>query len=360
MAHDEVLAALARAVPAAREAGEAAARRRGGARRRRQARPRRPSRALTRSRPRHRTRRRAAWSATVEWVDPTEPAPPRPARRSSRNTKVALVAAGAAARGRRVRAAEAAREAAAVRLRGAAHARRGARCAGRRGRAGAGRRAEPRAAAELPARPPGPARGHQRDRRARRPAAHRRRRCTSARPCGRRRIERSAIVARHWPLLAQAVRHVAHAAVRSRGTVAGSVAHADPKAELPVALAALDARFHLRSPRGARTLTAARALPGAADHGDRGRASCWSGSRCRRCPTGRPPASPSTRARTGTSPRRPWRSIRTADADDDRHARPGEGDRGRARKRRRSARSRWSTTRIAARSPARLIEEALA
>jgi CO/xanthine dehydrogenase FAD-binding subunit len=75
-------------------------------------------------------------------------------------------------------------------------------------------------------------------------------------------IERSAIVARHWPLLAQAVRHVAHAAVRARGTVAGSVAHADPKAELPVALAALDARFHLRSPRGARTLTAAELFQG--------------------------------------------------------------------------------------------------
>jgi CO/xanthine dehydrogenase FAD-binding subunit len=69
-------------------------------------------------------------------------------------------------------------------------------------------------------------------------------------------VERSAIVARHWPLLAQAVRHVAHAAVRARGTVAGSVAHADPKAELPVALAVLDARFHLRSPGGTRTLTA--------------------------------------------------------------------------------------------------------
>ena len=41
-------------------------------------------------------------------------------------------------------------------------------------------------------------------------------------------------------------------AIRSRGTVGGSVAHADPSAELPVALAALDARFHLRSPRGER------------------------------------------------------------------------------------------------------------
>jgi CO/xanthine dehydrogenase FAD-binding subunit len=69
-------------------------------------------------------------------------------------------------------------------------------------------------------------------------------------------LERSEIVARHWPLLAQAVRHVGHAATRSRGTVGGSVAHADPRAELPVALAALGARFHLRSPAGRRTLTA--------------------------------------------------------------------------------------------------------
>jgi CO/xanthine dehydrogenase FAD-binding subunit len=69
-------------------------------------------------------------------------------------------------------------------------------------------------------------------------------------------LERSEIVARHWPLLAQAVRHVGHAATRSRGTVGGSVAHADPRAELPVALAALDARFHLRSRDGRRTLTA--------------------------------------------------------------------------------------------------------
>jgi CO/xanthine dehydrogenase FAD-binding subunit len=70
-------------------------------------------------------------------------------------------------------------------------------------------------------------------------------------------LERSALVARHWPLLAQAVRYAGHAAVRSRGTVGGSVAHADPSAELPVALAALDARFHLRSARGGRVLTAA-------------------------------------------------------------------------------------------------------
>jgi CO/xanthine dehydrogenase FAD-binding subunit len=69
-------------------------------------------------------------------------------------------------------------------------------------------------------------------------------------------IERSQEIAAGWPLLRQAVRHVGHPQIRARGTIGGSVAHADPKAELPVALAALGARFHVRSVAGARTLTA--------------------------------------------------------------------------------------------------------
>jgi CO/xanthine dehydrogenase FAD-binding subunit len=69
-------------------------------------------------------------------------------------------------------------------------------------------------------------------------------------------LERSALVAEHWPLLREAVRLVGHPQIRARGTVGGSVAHADPKAELPVALTALDARFHLRSAGGTRTLQA--------------------------------------------------------------------------------------------------------
>jgi CO/xanthine dehydrogenase FAD-binding subunit len=69
-------------------------------------------------------------------------------------------------------------------------------------------------------------------------------------------LERSDLVARRWPLLRQAVRLVGHPQIRTRGTVGGSVAHADPAAELPVALTALDARFHVRSARGARTLGA--------------------------------------------------------------------------------------------------------
>jgi CO/xanthine dehydrogenase FAD-binding subunit len=70
-------------------------------------------------------------------------------------------------------------------------------------------------------------------------------------------LERSSVVARGWPLLTKAVRHVAHPAVRNRGTVGGSVAHADPAAELPVALTALDARLRVRSAqRGERTIAA--------------------------------------------------------------------------------------------------------
>lgn len=70
-------------------------------------------------------------------------------------------------------------------------------------------------------------------------------------------LERSGLVARGWPLLQQAVRHVGHPQIRSRGTVGGSCAHADPTAELPVALTALDAVFHLRSRSGRRSVPAA-------------------------------------------------------------------------------------------------------
>jgi carbon-monoxide dehydrogenase medium subunit/6-hydroxypseudooxynicotine dehydrogenase subunit alpha len=67
-------------------------------------------------------------------------------------------------------------------------------------------------------------------------------------------LERSRIVAEGWPVLTDALAVLAHAQIRNRGTVGGSVAHADPAAELPVAFAALDARFHARSTRGARVI----------------------------------------------------------------------------------------------------------
>jgi carbon-monoxide dehydrogenase medium subunit/6-hydroxypseudooxynicotine dehydrogenase subunit alpha len=67
-------------------------------------------------------------------------------------------------------------------------------------------------------------------------------------------LEVSPLVASHWPLLTEALSLVAHAQIRNRGTVGGSVAHADPAAELPVAFAALDASFHVRSQRGTRMI----------------------------------------------------------------------------------------------------------
>jgi carbon-monoxide dehydrogenase medium subunit len=54
-------------------------------------------------------------------------------------------------------------------------------------------------------------------------------------------LEASPLVARHAPLIAQAMPHVGHRAIRTRGTVGGSVALADPAAELPACLIALDA-----------------------------------------------------------------------------------------------------------------------
>ncbi|MEK6443957.1 FAD binding domain-containing protein [Pseudonocardia sp. T1-2H] len=67
-------------------------------------------------------------------------------------------------------------------------------------------------------------------------------------------LEESPLVERHWPLLTEAVRLVGHPQIRNAGTVGGSLAHADPTAELPVALAALDATFVVRSLSGVREM----------------------------------------------------------------------------------------------------------
>ncbi len=70
-------------------------------------------------------------------------------------------------------------------------------------------------------------------------------------------VERSAVVARHAPLVAQAMPHIGHLAIRARGTLGGSVALADPAAELPACLVALDATVRAASRRGARDIGAA-------------------------------------------------------------------------------------------------------
>jgi carbon-monoxide dehydrogenase medium subunit len=67
-----------------------------------------------------------------------------------------------------------------------------------------------------------------------------------------RTLERDLLVKARAPLLAEAVPLVAHPQIRNRGTVGGSLAHADPAAELPVVAVTLDARFRLQSTSGER------------------------------------------------------------------------------------------------------------
>jgi aerobic carbon-monoxide dehydrogenase medium subunit len=69
-------------------------------------------------------------------------------------------------------------------------------------------------------------------------------------------IERSAPLRRAHPLLCEAVRHVAHYQIRNRGTVGGSLAHADPAAELPGIAVTCDATIVLQSSRGKRSIAA--------------------------------------------------------------------------------------------------------
>jgi aerobic carbon-monoxide dehydrogenase medium subunit len=71
-----------------------------------------------------------------------------------------------------------------------------------------------------------------------------------------RTIETDARIARRLPLLPEATRNIAHVPIRTRGTVGGSLAHADPAAELPAAMCALGARLHVRGPDGDRVVPA--------------------------------------------------------------------------------------------------------
>jgi len=69
--------------------------------------------------------------------------------------------------------------------------------------------------------------------------------------------EESGTVASAVPLLAAALPLIGHEAIRSRGTIGGSLAHADPAAELPAVARALDAEFVVRSQAGERVIAAA-------------------------------------------------------------------------------------------------------
>ena len=69
-------------------------------------------------------------------------------------------------------------------------------------------------------------------------------------------IESSPRVAQHLPVLAEAMTHVAHLAIRNRGTIGGSLSHADPAAELPMMAILLDADLIIASRAGTRTIAA--------------------------------------------------------------------------------------------------------
>ena len=75
-------------------------------------------------------------------------------------------------------------------------------------------------------------------------------------------VERSAEVATAVPLLARATPLIGHFQIRNRGTVGGSIAHADPAAEYPAVALALDAEMEALSPRGTRTIPAAEFFTG--------------------------------------------------------------------------------------------------
>jgi CO/xanthine dehydrogenase FAD-binding subunit len=77
-----------------------------------------------------------------------------------------------------------------------------------------------------------------------------------------RTAERSPLVGEHLPLLAEVLQYVAHPAIRSRGTVVGSIAHADPAAELPALMALLEGEARVRGVAGRRTLPAAELFAG--------------------------------------------------------------------------------------------------
>jgi carbon-monoxide dehydrogenase medium subunit len=68
--------------------------------------------------------------------------------------------------------------------------------------------------------------------------------------------ERSELIVKYAPLIARALPHIGHAAIRNRGTLGGSIAFADPAAELPACLLALEGEVEAVGPNGKRTIRA--------------------------------------------------------------------------------------------------------
>jgi carbon-monoxide dehydrogenase medium subunit len=78
-----------------------------------------------------------------------------------------------------------------------------------------------------------------------------------------RMLETSPVIAKFLPVLSAAMRHVAHIAIRNRGTIGGSLSHADPAAELPMLALLLDAKLTIASSKGRRRVDAASFFLGA-------------------------------------------------------------------------------------------------
>jgi CO/xanthine dehydrogenase FAD-binding subunit len=71
-----------------------------------------------------------------------------------------------------------------------------------------------------------------------------------------REVETSAVIRDRWPLISSCMPCVAHVQIRNRGTIGGSLSHADPAAELPAVMTALEAQFVIRSESATRTVRA--------------------------------------------------------------------------------------------------------
>lgn len=69
-------------------------------------------------------------------------------------------------------------------------------------------------------------------------------------------LETSPVIAEHFPALSCAMTHVAHLAIRNRGTIGGSLSHADPAAELPMMMILLGAKLHVTARKGRRIIEA--------------------------------------------------------------------------------------------------------
>src|SRR5262249_40439557 len=77
-----------------------------------------------------------------------------------------------------------------------------------------------------------------------------------------RTLESHPLIARLAPLITETMPHIAHPQIRTRGTVGGSLAHADPAAELPAVMTTLGARLRVEGPAGERWVPAAEFFTG--------------------------------------------------------------------------------------------------